>query len=409
VTCPWFNAGMHRRLSLVLVALLLLVAAVAPPAAAAPAAPHPDNRPTPVRGHANGELPDSELIAVTDSCRVHRSAAPSLRLLLQRARDAGIALGLRSCYRPLDQQVAVRQQWTDRGNSACAAAPRRGPDGRPVGTSMHGWGKAVDFSFAGGPMTFGSAGYRWLQAEAARYGWNQPGWARQGGGPCPEAWHWEWVGDGGTLALDPVRADVVGLLPLTDGTGHTTITGLGAADHRGNAADRGSAAGIPLRWVMVGGARAPGGGYWMVAADGGVFSFGDARFFGSTGSMRLKQPIVGMAATPSGRGYWLVAADGGVFSFGDARFFGSTGAMRLQQPIVAMAAASGGAGYWLAAADGGIFTFGSARFHGSLGGRPPRQPIVAVAATGAGDGYWLTGADGTITAFGAARVHGQPG
>ena len=26
-----------------------------------------------------------------------------------------------------------------------------------------------------------------------------------------------------------------------------------------------------------------------------------------------------MAATPNGRGYWLVASDGGVFSFGDAR------------------------------------------------------------------------------------------
>ena len=30
-----------------------------------------------------------------------------------------------------------------------------------------------------------------------------------------------------------------------------------------------------------------------------------------------------MAATPDGRGYWLVAADGGVFTFGDAPFDGS--------------------------------------------------------------------------------------
>ena len=34
-------------------------------------------------------------------------------------------------------------------------------------------------------------------------------------------------------------------------------------------------------------------------------------------------PIVGMAATPTGKGYWLVAADGGVFSFGDAPFLGN--------------------------------------------------------------------------------------
>ena len=46
---------------------------------------------------------------------------------------------------------------------------------------------------------------------------------------------------------------------------------------------------------------------------------------GSTGGMALNQPIVGMAATPDGGGYWLVASDGGIFSYGDARFFGSTG------------------------------------------------------------------------------------
>jgi hypothetical protein len=30
-----------------------------------------------------------------------------------------------------------------------------------------------------------------------------------------------------------------------------------------------------------------------------------------------------MAATPDGGGYWLVASDGGIFTFGDAKFFGS--------------------------------------------------------------------------------------
>ena len=42
----------------------------------------------------------------------------------------------------------------------------------------------------------------------------------------------------------------------------------------------------------------------------------------------LNQPTVGIAATPSGNGYWLVAADGGIFTFGDAAFFGSTGDLR---------------------------------------------------------------------------------
>ena len=81
-----------------------------------------------------------------------------------------------------------------------------------------------------------------------------------------------------------------------------------------------------------------GNGYWLVASDGGIYSFGDASFKGSTGATPLNKPIVGMAATPSGNGYWLVASDGGIFSFGDASFKGSTGATPLNKPIVGMAA-----------------------------------------------------------------------
>jgi hypothetical protein len=34
-----------------------------------------------------------------------------------------------------------------------------------------------------------------------------------------------------------------------------------------------------------------------------------------------------MAATPDGGGYWLTAADGGVFTFGDAPYDGSAGSL----------------------------------------------------------------------------------
>src|SRR5439155_1452452 len=94
--------------------------------------------------------------------------------------------------------------------------------------------------------------------------------------------------------------------------------------------------------------------------DGGIFTFGDARFFGSTGNLRLNQPIVGMAPTPSGNGYWLVARDGGIFTFGDARFLRSTGNPPLNHPIVGMAPTPAGDGYWLVATDGGIFAFPTA-------------------------------------------------
>ena len=49
----------------------------------------------------------------------------------------------------------------------------------------------------------------------------------------------------------------------------------------------------------------------------------------------LNKPIVGMAATPDGWGYWLVASDGGIFNYGDAGFFGSTGAFTSTSPSLA--------------------------------------------------------------------------
>ena len=86
-----------------------------------------------------------------------------------------------------------------------------------------------------------------------------------------------------------------------------------------------------------GGHTRPGAGYWLVAADGGIFTFGDAPFLGSMGGRRLNAPVVAMAATPTGRGYWIVAADGGIFAYGDAVFDGSTGALKLNQPVVGLA------------------------------------------------------------------------
>ena len=123
----------------------------------------------------------------------------------------------------------------------------------------------------------------------------------------------------------------------------------------------------------------PAQGYHEVAADGGIFSFGDARFYGSEGGKPLAKPIVGMAATPTGRGYWLVAADGGIFTFGDAKFHGSTGGVRLNAPVVGMAADAATGGYWLVAADGGIFSF-TAPFSGSMGGSHLSEPVVGMAA-----------------------------
>jgi len=150
-------------------------------------------------------------------------------------------------------------------------------------------------------------------------------------------------------------------------------------------------------------------GYWMVASDGGLFSFGTAHFFGSMGGIPLNQPIVGMASTPDGQGYWEVASDGGLFSFGNAHFYGSTGSMTLNEPIVGMASTPDGGGYWLVAKDGGIFSFGNAAFYGSTGSMTLNEPIVGMAATPDGGGYWLVASDGGIFSFGDAVFYGSTG
>ena len=191
----------------------------------------------------------------------------------------------------------------------------------------------------------------------------------------------------------------------------------------------------PLNAPIVGiAATSNGQGYWLVAADGGVFDFGNAQFHGSTytygitglsGSHPLNAPIVSIIGTPSGSGYWLVAADGGVFDFGNAQFFGSTytygitglsGKRPLNAPIVGAVAAPDGNGYYLVGADGGVFDFGSAKFSGStydlgytgLGGSHPLPaPITDIMPNPTGEGYYVVCKTGNVLAIGGAPSLGN--
>ena len=128
-----------------------------------------------------------------------------------------------------------------------------------------------------------------------------------------------------------------------------------------------------------------GDGYYMLGADGGVFTFGAASFEGSLPGLGIvpNQPAVGLVPDPDGRGYWIVAADGGVFGF-LASFRGSLpgvlGSAGLNAPIAGMV--TYGDGYLQVASDGGVFKFSSSPFLGSLGDNPPPEPIVAIAPRG---------------------------
>ena len=84
---------------------------------------------------------------------------------------------------------------------------------------------------------------------------------------------------------------------------------------------------------------------------GPVTGFGTAsgKEYGQPSSL-MAAPIVAIVRTPDGGGYWLVGADGGVFAFGDATFYGSLANTHLARPIVAAIPTPGGGGYWLASA-----------------------------------------------------------
>jgi hypothetical protein len=396
----------------VLALVALLVVGIAPAGHAAGGDPiDPRNRPTPLAGEVNGVVSSSRLINVAPNCIAAREAAPSLARIFAMARHVNIPLGAEECYRTLAEQVRIGNIANQPGNNpACVATVSHAPGGAPVGNSYHGWGKAADLTDAGGSLTFGSVGYAFMKQVAGSVGWNHPAFAEPGGSACPEPWHWEWVGDGGTLGASPRRGDAVALLPSADDHGYATVTGLGALAGHGNFVSRGSAANIPLAWVIEGAAPTPRrGGYWLVGADGGVFTFGNAKFHGSTGGLPLVAPVHGIVPTRAGHGYWLVAWDGGIFSFGDARFHGSMGARPLVAPVDGMTRTRSGNGYWLVAGDGGVFSFGDARFRGSMGGKPLVAPVVGIAHTRSGKGYWLVASDGGVFSFGDAQFHGSLG
>src|SRR5690348_6250073 len=120
----------------------------------------PANRPTPISGAVNGEVPSNRLVRLSASCAAARQAGPSLMRLFAMAREENIALGADECYRSLAEEVRLANQANQPGNNpACVASVSHAPSGAPVGNSYHGWGKAADLTLAGESLTFGDAGY----------------------------------------------------------------------------------------------------------------------------------------------------------------------------------------------------------------------------------------------------------
>ena len=199
-------------------------------------------------------------------------------------------------------------------------------------------------------------------------------------------------------------------------------------------------------------------GYWLVGADGGIFTFGTAGFWGSDAGRHPGDPAVGMTmgAVPSGGGnssggyfvahrsgevdffpsngsgspepaaaaqaglsvvgisanlaqpdyYFMATADGRVLVGGGASSYGDASHLKLDAPIVGIAASNAGHGYWLVGRDGGVFSFGAAAFHGSAVPLHLSSPVVGIIDTPDDGGYWLVTAAGGVYTFGDAQFYG---
>ena len=228
-----------------------------------------------------------------------------------------------------------------------------------------------------------------------------------------EALYW-----GGSPALD-LDERVVALEPTASGNGYWLFTSKGRVVVYGAAEHHGERHGQPINGEIIDATVSPSGlGYWLLGDEGGVFAYGDARFHGSiqaivnnvvgAGTLAvdwLDSPIVAMAGTSTGNGYWLVGADGGIFTFGDAAFLGSIPGVlppgaSLDAPIIDIVSAA--AGHLLIGADGGTFSFGAVGFHGSVPAEGGTNGVV-VAADLASDrsGYAVVEAGGVVHPFGS--------
>jgi hypothetical protein len=185
----------------------------------------------------------------------------------------------------------------------------------------------------------------------------------------------------------PVKVQALDLQRTVSGGGYWILGADGGVFSFGDAEFFGSVPGLgitgakALRLVPT----PTGKGYWVLGVDGGVFSFGDAEFFGSVPGLGLTSKVVAMApaagtparvatrSTPAAvaksGGYWVLADDGGVFSFG-VPFYGSVpGAGLCAWPKgVQLAPTDTGNGYWVVGEDGSVFSFGDAVRYGDVAG-----------------------------------------
>ena len=216
---------------------------------------------------------------------------------------------------------------------------------------------------------------------------------------------------GNLSSVLPAGWSMVGGTATPDHKGWYAVSNTGAVYNGGSAQYKGGMNNgtngqvIKYNGRIVGIYPTSNSGYYILASDGGVFSFGDAVFHNSMGGQKLNAPIVNMAVTSDGGGYWEVASDGGVFAFGNAQFKGSMGGQKLNQPMAGIVATSN-TGYFTYAKDGGVFSYGDSTYNGSLPGNGLSVNDV-VSASATNGGYFIAESNGNVYGFGNAYLTRQ--
>jgi hypothetical protein len=121
---------------------------------------------------SNGKLLNSQLKSIGDGQRLWIPAADAYLAMKNAAQKDGIYFRVTEGYRTYETQLAYEKN------------PPMGPGtAAKAGTSLHGWGKAIDISSPGAQ--------EWIRKNGKQYGWIWPSWAQKS--PY-EPWHFEYVG-----------------------------------------------------------------------------------------------------------------------------------------------------------------------------------------------------------------------
>jgi hypothetical protein len=143
----------------------------------------------------------------------------------------------------------------------------------------------------------------------------------------------------GSTGSMKLNRPIVGMAPTSTGKGYWLVASDGGIFAFGDARFHGSTGSMVLNSPVISMAPTPdGAGYWLVARDGGLFAF-DAPYYGSIPGEQLENypGAVQVRSTEFGKGYYIADANGGISTFGDARFLGADPSQRAPRGAVDLA------------------------------------------------------------------------